>query len=272
MSASRLLAVAALAFSLLAGAGCRKHKRKNDPKRPIREALLAELQPVALSNCDLKRYGSANDGGYLACANLLSGVQSAYSYGIEHEDDWGCQLSRELKVPMHQYDCFTQDRPTCDGGQFDFHSECIGPKSETIENRPYDSLTNQITKNGDKDKHLLIKMDVEGAEWDSIMATSDDVLANVDQFIFEFHGADEQKFVDEIKKLKKTFHLVWLHYNNYECSKKFKPLEGRVFEILFVNKKIGTVDPKGTPHAMGSAPDMPNNPNAKDCNGVAEKH
>src|SRR6266542_6028618 len=33
--------------------------------RKLREGILAELQPVALKNCTLKRFGNANDGGYL---------------------------------------------------------------------------------------------------------------------------------------------------------------------------------------------------------------
>ena len=44
-----------------------------------RQALLEELQPVALANCELKRFGEPYDGGYLLCANLLKEVQSAYS-------------------------------------------------------------------------------------------------------------------------------------------------------------------------------------------------
>ncbi len=39
--------------------------------RRVREAILAELQPVVLKNCTLKRFGSANDGGYLMCENLI---------------------------------------------------------------------------------------------------------------------------------------------------------------------------------------------------------
>jgi hypothetical protein len=39
--------------------------------RKLREAILAELQPVALKNCNLKRFGSVNDGGYLMCENLI---------------------------------------------------------------------------------------------------------------------------------------------------------------------------------------------------------
>ena len=46
--------------------------------RKLREAILAELQPVALKNCTLKRFGSANDGGYLMCENLIAPIDTAY--------------------------------------------------------------------------------------------------------------------------------------------------------------------------------------------------
>ena len=39
--------------------------------RRLREEILAELQPVVLKNCTLKRFGSANDGGYVMCENLI---------------------------------------------------------------------------------------------------------------------------------------------------------------------------------------------------------
>ncbi len=87
-------------------------------EQTVPEAIYEELQPVALKNCTLKRFGSRNDGGYLMCENLVDGVRSAYSYGIDTEDNWGCDVSREYKVPVHQYDCFTEHRPTCDGGTF----------------------------------------------------------------------------------------------------------------------------------------------------------
>ncbi len=44
-----------------------------------RRALFEMLQPVALSNCRLERFGESNDGGYLMCGNLLAAVQSGYS-------------------------------------------------------------------------------------------------------------------------------------------------------------------------------------------------
>ncbi len=36
-----------------------------DEQRQVREALREELRPVALKNCTIKRFGSANDGGYI---------------------------------------------------------------------------------------------------------------------------------------------------------------------------------------------------------------
>ena len=39
--------------------------------RNLRETIFAELQPVVLKNCTFERFGSANDGGYLMCQNLI---------------------------------------------------------------------------------------------------------------------------------------------------------------------------------------------------------
>ena len=90
-----------------------------------RQALLEELQPVALANCELKRFGETYDGGYLLCANLLTEVRSAYSYGISGYDGWGCDIPRQLKVKVHEYDCFNLQQPVCDGGALMFHPECV---------------------------------------------------------------------------------------------------------------------------------------------------
>ena len=79
----------------------------------LRETILAELQPVALKNCTLKRFGSANDGGYLMCENLIEPIDAAYSYGVGSNDDWGCEVSRRYHVPVHEYDCFDPARPPC---------------------------------------------------------------------------------------------------------------------------------------------------------------
>ena len=95
---------------------------RSAPSRPvdetdqaIRDRIYAELQPVRLTGCTLERIGEAHDGGYLMCANLLD-AEAGYSYGISNYDGWGCGVSTRLGVPVHQYDCFDQRAPRCDGG------------------------------------------------------------------------------------------------------------------------------------------------------------
>src|SRR5437899_9911609 len=117
--------------------------------RKLREAILAELRPVALKNCTLKRFGSANDGGYLMCENLIEPLDAAYSYGVGQNDDWGCEVSRRYHVLVHQYDCFDPARPTCNGGLFIFHDACVGDRAGYRKSRFVDTLEIQFRRHGD---------------------------------------------------------------------------------------------------------------------------
>ena len=258
-------------LALIVGAGgfgvwrFEQARRQAVDARNVREALASELQTVTLSNCTLRRYGGPHDGGYLMCENLVPGAQSAYSYGIETEDNWGCDVSKQLGVPIHQYDCFTDDRPTCDGGTFVFHDECVGPKAETISGQRFDSIVSQITRNGDGGKRILLKIDIEGAEWDSFRATPDEVFEQMDQIPMELHGTDDPRFLEVVRRLKRQFYLVNLHVNNYSCSPDAAPLAGVAYQVLWVNKRLGVIDPSGPSPAARSPLNAPDNPNAPEC-------
>ena len=213
----------------------------------VQQALLDELKTVSLKNCTLKRYGSPHDGGYLMCANLLKDVAAAYSYGIDVEDNWGCDVSRELVMMVHQYDCFTNERPACSSGGFMFHDECVGPRREMLDGQPFDTVAAQIARNGDTGKALLVKMDVEGAEWESLLATPDAVLDTFVQMPMELHLwlAHESQFLRLVRRLKDKFYLVNLHFNNFAvaCTGDNEPLPSRAFQALWVNKRVGILDP-----------------------------
>lgn len=231
----------------------------------VRAQLLEELRPVTLENCTLKRYGGVNDGGYLMCANLASGVQAAYSYGIATEDAWGCEVSKELGVEVHQYDCFTEHRPVCAGGTFVFHDECVGPKTETVEGRFFDTLPSQIARNGHAGKPVLMKIDVEGAEWDSLMATPDEVLDTFLQMPMELHGVNEDRFLELVRRLKRRFHLVNLHFNNFACDPAAAPLPAWAFQVLWVHRSVGRVEADAPVPAPLSPLNAPDEPTLPDC-------
>jgi hypothetical protein len=233
----------------------------------LKRQLLREIQPVKLANCTLQRFGEAHDGGYLLCGNLLGSVRAGYSYGISGYDGWGCEVSRTLAVPVHQYDCFNLTVPQCQGGRMIFHGECIGTSTAVEDGRPFDTLERQVARNGDAGKRLVVKIDVEGAEWDSFIAAPDDVLQRIDQMAVEFHGFDEARFLVAIRRLKSLFHVAHLHFNNFSCGQGEPPFPAWAYEVLFVNKRIGVVDPSGRV-VLPDPLDTPNRPETPDCQGL----
>jgi hypothetical protein len=236
-----------------------------------RRILYDLLQPVALSNCRLERFGEANDGGYLMCANLLAGVESGYSYGISGYDKWGCDISTTLKVPVHQYDCFNLTEPSCPSGTTVFHSECVGTAAATLEGRPFDTIENQFIKNGDGAKRVVLKIDVEGAEWDSLLTTPDEVLQRIDQMAVEFHWeldeaqwTRQERYARLVRRLRQFFEVAHIHFNNASCLDDLDPFPSWAYEVLFVSKRLAVVDSSGRaggPHPL----DAPNNPLFEDC-------
>jgi hypothetical protein len=233
--------------------------------RGIRQVLMEALTPVSLSNCEFTRIGSANDGGYVMCGNLLSAGQAAYSYGIGGHDGWGCDVSKRLRLPVHQYDCFEPPRLTCEGGQFVPHDECVGPKAETVDGRVFGTLANQIARNGDAGKVLIMKMDVEGAEWNSLLAAPDALLERIDQLAMELHGTDELRFVEAVQRLKRYFYPVHIHFNNWACRADTAPFPAPAYQVLFVNKRVAKPGPAGAGRPPARQFDAPDNPAGPDC-------
>jgi hypothetical protein len=235
----------------------------DDATRARRQALVAELQPVTLSNCELARVGGSDDGGYVMCRNLLDGITTAYSYGIGGSDDWGCEISATYKVPVHQYDCFNPTVLQCAGGHFKLNSECVGPRTEVIDGRPFDTIANHIARNRDRGKRMAVKMDIEGGEWLSLLATPDEVFDSIVQMPMELHGVDEPEVLEGVLKLKRHFYVLSVHFNNYACDASLAPMAGSAYQVLLVNKRVGKLGapPPGRPGAERfMEPDWPGHP------------
>ena len=256
----------------IAAAGCAQPEPPVDPvtrRAQARAALASHIQPVKLSNCDFERVGDKHDGGYVVCRNLVERADVFYSYGISASDNWGCALSARHKRPVHQYDCFNVDRPPCEGAQPIFHEECVGPKRETVDGRLFDTVAAQVERNGDTGKRLVVKMDVEGSEWPSLLGAPDSVLEQIDHLNVEFHGVEEGEYARTMERLARLFYVVDIHYNNWTCSPDVKPFHATTFELLLVNKKVGVMEPGARP-VIPNPLDAPNNWMRADCQTAAQ--
>ena len=236
----------------------------------VRQELFDALKPVALAQCTLERFGEPHDGGYLLCGNLLQGARAGYSYGINGYDKWGCDVAARIHAPVHQYDCFNLTVPVCPNQRTVFHAECVGPEAKEEDGRPFDSIRGQISRNGDAGRHVVMKIDVEGAEWTSLMATPDDLLQRIDQLAIEFHGVPQELHLQVVRRLKRFFHVAHLHFNNFACVRGVEPFPAWAYEVLLVNKQLDAVDPSR--EAGGLLPiDAPNEPGRPDCQIVERR-
>ena len=146
--------------------------------RQYRQALFDMLQPVALEQLRAASDSARrNDGGYLMCGNLLGGVQSGYSYGINGYDKWGCDISKAARragppIRLLQY----RPSPRAGGGKDRLSCRMRG-RLDRDDRRAHPSTRskNQLAKNGDRGKRIVLKIDVEGAEWDTFLAVPDEI-------------------------------------------------------------------------------------------------
>jgi hypothetical protein len=260
-----------LSALLLGAAACAQQDQGAAPREipPERQQLFDALQPVPLANCEIERFGEPHDGGYLMCGNLLRDVQSGYSYGIAGYDGWGCDIARRTGVTVHQYDCFDLTRPACPDGRTVFHEACVAGRPFTdSEGRQFDTIAAQFARNGDGIARVVLKIDVEGSEWESFLAVPDELLERIDQIAMEFHGVDVPRSLEVVQRLKRFFHVAHLHFNNYACREDLAPFPAEAYEVLLVNRRIAGIDPDGRvllPHPL----DTPTAPGQPDCQVVA---
>ena len=90
------------------------------------------------------------------------------------------------------------------------------------------------------------------------------LLQPIDQLVVEFHGVASDRYIAAVRRLAPFFHVAHVHYNNYSCDPALKPFPASAYEVLFVSKKLGVLDPSRRGGGT-SALDAPNNPNAPDC-------
>lgn len=228
------------------------------------------LKVYKLQNSSFVRVGgSVTDGHYLMADNFKKN-QIAYSFGINNDVSWdSAMVDRGYQVFM--YDHTINSLPMYRDG-FNYFKQGIAGTA-----RPrdlLDTLENFIKINGHSGKTgMILKMDVEGAEWDFLETVQPKVLRQFDQIIFEIHNVvrgcedyEKERRYAALQKLNETHRLVHLHGNNTGYVLQMKNgIIPDVLEVTYVNKdkfKTAPMDTAFLPTPM----DKPNDPNRQDIN------
>jgi hypothetical protein len=196
-----------------------------------------DLRPFDVATGEMKRYGRDEDGGYVIYDNPL-GATHLLGYGVDKDVSFENQLTEAWGIKATIFD-HTIDEVPLTGSSVTYVKEGIG----AVDAPPLFSLENHVKRFVPDGSNFVLKMDVEGAEWD-VLRTAD--LSRVSQLIVEFHDLQENHW-DVIQKLNETFHLVHLHGNN--CHNQPWTYIDRVhmmpryLECTYVRKDLVTVIP-----------------------------
>ena len=201
-----------------------------DMNRQYHDSIKALIRPVVIRD-KLLRVGQQTDGAYVIPERILKQTEVCYSYGVADNVDFDLAYHRFTGNPVHLYDPTVEAPPNLPA-PLKFHRQGIS----AVPAGAYDNYLAHLKANQDDQKQVLLKIDVEGAEYEWLLHTDLAELAKTAVcIVLEFHWihANQKLFVQSVEKLKTRYHLVHLHCNNCVGSVAGLP---EVPELTFVRR------------------------------------
>ena len=195
--------------------------------------ILRLIQPDPVPTKIASRLGSKNDGGYVVMKDFS---KNDYLISMGVADDINFELAiSPLLLGIDLYDDSIQSLPAnISNGRF---------FQERIGKAPDVTISKTILKINHK-SDLILKMDIEGSEWEVLDQLPVEELLRFRQVIVEFHFlADPTKYGDAnfkvsvLKKMAKYFYILNSHPNN--CGDLYiieNLLLPDVIEITYIRK------------------------------------
>lgn len=225
--------------------------------------LLRFFSPQKVLGFEKIRIGHSFDGGYVLLDDF-EGITNALSFGISNDDSWDSAIAR-MGIHVDQYDHSIECSPT-QHSLMKFHKCKIGSQVREGVTTLGELMSGHLGSSGG----VIIKMDIEGDEWEIFDKIDDKALLPVSQLICEFHGFSKinqigfymrcMRAIEKIRKIFIPFHVHANNYSRFEIIANFPVPD--VIEVSFCNsfkyntEKCNEIFPTNI--------DQPNNPDEPD--------
>ncbi|PXW70353.1 methyltransferase FkbM-like protein [Loktanella sp. PT4BL] len=209
-------------------------------RRALPEASVVDdfLRPYA-TDTPLIRVGDFGDGGYLV-PDDFRGIAACYSPGVSQQASFEMDVAKR-GVPSFMADASVENPPLqVPGAQF--VPKFLGDKDAG----EFMTLASWIAATDpDPAADLLLQMDIEGAEYETLGAAPRDLLRRFRIIVIELHHLPsilaKPKFLNRaltaIKKLQDDFVTVHLHPNNVSGTVEIEgEMIPRVVEVTLLRR------------------------------------
>jgi hypothetical protein len=181
----------------------------------------------------------AGDGGYVMLDDF-DGIAGALSAGIGNDVSWDEDIAGR-GIDVYQFD-HTVAAPPVRHERFHFFQHMVASEARD----GAESIKTMIEKIPDDDGRLILKIDIEGAEWQTFDAAHLNDFRRVAQIVGEFHGFDQAAENDwrgraerVIRKLNGVFQIIHLHGNNWQPLSVIANVPfPSVIELTFANRSM----------------------------------
>jgi len=180
--------------------------------------IISLLSPMDVEGAKYSRIGKDFDGGYVMLEDFESApIDAAYSFGIADDVSWDQEIA-DRGIDVYMYDHTIDDLPTLHPRFRYFKLGITGEKKDA----DLKTLNEILATNGHtQHKNLIMKMDIEGCEWDVFQKAEESILDQFAQIVVEFHGLvaavyDHEALmtvVSVLEKINKTHQSVHVHAN-----------------------------------------------------------
>lgn len=181
------------------------------------EDIVRLLMPHNAVGYNKLRVGKDNDGGYVMLDDLH--VPLVISGGICDDDSWEVDI-KQSALCVVAFDPDNQYLPS--------RAKNIALYSERLTSLdPYVGTT------------AIVKLDIEGDEYEVIRNTQLETFLHIKQFVCEFHGlwpTHAAQYIDVFEKLHTYFRVIHVHGNNCDTVVQHNGLNIPVtLEVTFAN-------------------------------------
>ena len=227
----------------------------------IRPQTCAGLRKIRCGN-------SGSDSGYVMVDDF-QGIQAALSLGIGTDISWDIEMTQR-GVDVYQYDHTVEPPAECaSNARLHFYKCGISGRTDSaLIFRTIDEILSAEMAGYKGD--LILKIDIEGCEWDVFEHMSDATLSRFRQICIEIHNplarptqrARRQRNIAVMEKLSRRFAPVHLHANNAGPVRYFFGLGvPKLLEINYL-RRDGQMFSNSTETYPGEldAPNVPSEP------------
>jgi len=158
--------------------------------------------------CNCKLGGTEE---YKMCQAAIDNADSAWSFGIKGYDPWGHYLNKNFGMVPNTFDCYDPRKPvdfesnfaavclSLDGPGIVEKDNLLGMQAHGQSRINFTNLPEVLAGIGAGKS--LVKMDIEGSEWDVLEDVSPSVLKTIGSFNVEYHFGGRQDEFDRLARI-----------------------------------------------------------------------